>query len=389
MRAAFAAIGAAAISICLAFGATNAAPAPDLSVSAGAPETVLFDWDTNRCATTDIPDAPARAFRDASGEIHLMATHQDNRAFIGADFDHLTHPCTVIYQGDHLDDPARFDDRQWLTSFATEDGKTVVALVHDEFQGNLRPALCPSRKYLSCWYNAITLAFSDDGGASFRQAAAPDNVVAAPSVLYRADAGSPVGYFQPTNIVRSDGVSYFMFLATAAGSQIGGVCVARSATPGDASSWRAWDGDGYSAHLVGPYLDPSGGPHTCTPVGKGSLFELGSLAYDRVSGRFIYLGAVSVGQGDAAHPPGAYYSTSADLIHWSPAVQLFRSPPRGDSSGKNIRYGLFSLIDEDSAARDFSEISSYRSLYLYYVKFDLDRQPYARVLAKRQITPPS
>jgi hypothetical protein len=70
-------------------------------------------------------------------------------------------------------------------------------------------------------------------------------------------------------------------------------------------------------------------------------------------------------------------------------VQLFRSPPRGDAPGANIRYGLFSLIDEDSTARDFSEISSYRDLYLYYVKFDLSRQPYARVLAKRQVTPPS
>ena len=116
----------------------------------------MFDWNTQRCATTDTPDAPPRAFRDFLGRVHLIATHEDNRALIGPDFSALSHPCAIIYQGDHDDDPAAFDDRQWLTSFSTSDGRTVFALVHNEFQGNLRPALCPSRKYLSCRYNAIT-----------------------------------------------------------------------------------------------------------------------------------------------------------------------------------------------------------------------------------------
>ena len=35
---------------------------------------------------------------------------------------------------------------------------------------------------------------------------------------------------------------------------------------------------------------------------------------------------------------------------------------------------------------DYSDIGSYGSLYLYYVKFDLSRQPYARILAKQRIT---
>jgi hypothetical protein len=382
-------IGAAALVALGAGGARAVATSdpPRLEMAAGAPETVIFDWDTQRCAQTDIPDAPPRAFRDFAGRVHLMATHQDDRAFVGPDFDHLSHPCTVIYQGDHNDNPAQFDDRQWLTAFATEDGRTIYALVHDEFQGNLRPALCPSRKYLSCWYNAITFAVSSDGGQSFRQPPAPGNLVAAPSVPYVPDAGHPVGYFQPTNIVHKDGAWYFMFLATAAGKQTGGVCVARSNNVADPSSWRAWDGNGFNAHLLGPYLEPAAIPAaTCAPVGRGDLFELGSLTLDRASGLFVYLGAISVGKGDAAHPPGAYYSTSSDLIHWSPAVQLFRSPPPRPAPGQNLRYGLFALVDQSSTDRDFSEISAYGDLYLYYVKFDLSRQPYARVLARRKVT---
>jgi hypothetical protein len=160
----------------------------------------------------------------------------------------------------------------------------------------------------------------------------------------------------------------------------GGVCVARTTQPDRVSSWRAWDGSGFNARLSGVYSgDLSSG--SCVGVGKGSLFELGSLAYDRTSGLFVYLGAISVGKGDAMHPHGAWYATSSDLISWSKPVRLFLSPKDPDT-----RYGLFSLIDEGSRTRDFREISSYDRLFLYYVKFDLTRQPYARVLVKAKVS---
>jgi hypothetical protein len=233
---------------------------------------------------------------------------------------------------------------------------------------------------MSCWYNAITYAVSTDGGFTFHAPPAPENVVAAPPVAYQPDAGKPVGYFQPTNIVRGrDGAFYFMFLSTGIPGRPGGVCVARTTRPDDVSSWRAWDGAGFNARLSGAY-DRDLSPGSCTGVGRGSLFELGSLAYDRSSGLFVYLGAISVGKGDAAHPQGAYYATSPDLVTWSKPVRLFTSP-----QDPKVRYGLFALIDEASGTRDFSEISGYGRLWLYYVKFDLTRQPYARTLVKAKV----
>ncbi|MBN8993911.1 MAG: hypothetical protein J0H94_01705 [Rhizobiales bacterium] len=371
----------AALFLLAAFALPAAAEEPLLVVPAGTPEQVVFDWDRDRCAKTDIPDAPPRAFRDASGRVHLMASHQDNRQFVGPDFDHLGHPCTVIYQGAQSADPAAFDDRQWLAAFQTDDGRTIHALVHNEFQGNTHPGLCPSHKYLSCWYNSITYAVSTDGGATFRAPPSPANVVAAPPVPYDGDAGKPVGYFQPTNIVRGrDGAFYFMFLSNGIPGRPGGVCVARSPSPDRPGSWRAWDGSGFNARLSGAY-DRDLSPGACTGVGRGSLFELGSLAYDRTSGLFVYLGAISIGKGDKAHPPGAYYATSPDLVTWSRPVRLFTSP-----KDPKTRYGLFALIDEASGTRDFSEISGYGDLYLYYVKFDLTRQPYARVMVKAKVS---
>jgi len=361
-----------------------AAGEPSLAVAPGTPEQVVFDWDRDRCTKTDIPDAPPRAFRDFRGDVHLLATHQDNRQFVGPDFDRLTHPCAVIYEGERSADPGAFDDRQWLVAFQTDDGRTIHALVHNEFQGNTHPGLCPSGKYMSCWYNAITYAVSTDGGETFHAPAAPANLVAAPPVPYDGNAGKPVGYFQPTNIVRGpDGAFYFMFLSSGVAGRPGGVCVVRSPSPERPQSWRAWDGEGFNARLAGVYSGDLS-PGSCAAVGRGSLFELGSLSYDRTSGLFVYLGAISVGKGDKAHPPGAYYATSRDLISWSKPVRLFTSP-----KDPKTRYGLFALIDEGSQARDFSEISGYDRLYLYYVKFDLTRQPYARIMVKAKVARPS
>ena len=60
-------------------------------------------------------------------------------------------------------------------------------------------------------------------------------------------------------------------------------------------SWRAWDGKGFNARLAGVYSGDLS-PGSCAGVGRGSLFEIGSLSYDRTSGLFVYLGAISIGK---------------------------------------------------------------------------------------------
>lgn len=377
-----------AVLACAAF-ATQVAAA-DLTIAPAAParaETV-FDWATQRCEQADIPDAPARAFRDFRGAVHLIATHHENRALVGPDFAHLRHACAVIYRGGHDDDPARYDDRQWLTSFATADGRTIHAVVHDEFHGHLRPALCPSGKYSSCWYNALTYAVSTDGGASFHQPTPPTNLIAGTPYRYAPDAGHPVGYFQPTNIVRRDGNSYMMFLATEVGAQPRAGCLARTATPGEPASWRGWNGTGFEVRFIDPYTD-AGDPasHVCADVSHGRFFEMGSLAYDPTSALFVLVSSIQHGQGNARHPPGAYVSTSPDLRAWSePRPLLDERTLAREEGGGPYHYGFYSLIDEASDSRDFDAIARAPSLFLYFVRFDERAMPYARVLEKRALT---
>ncbi len=55
----------------------------------GTVETV-FDYSVSKCNTIDIPDAPARAFRDASGKINLIASHYTTWRMTGSTFNSLT-----------------------------------------------------------------------------------------------------------------------------------------------------------------------------------------------------------------------------------------------------------------------------------------------------------
>ena len=143
----------------------------------------MFDYTEDACSPIDIPDAPARAFRDADGQVHLIASHYVTRAMVGPSLDAVRHDCRRVMVSDLDGDPARFDDREWITAPYTTDGRTVYALVHNEYQGDKHPGRCPSEEYLKCWYNSITLARSTDGGPHLhacRTAAPPGRVGAVP-----------------------------------------------------------------------------------------------------------------------------------------------------------------------------------------------------------------
>jgi hypothetical protein len=349
-------------------------------------ERTIYSWYTDRCDRFDTPDAPPRALRDFRGRVHLFATHEQNRSLVGPDFDHLHHSCSIAYQGHHADEPSEFDDRQWLTSFVTGDGQLIYALVHNEFWGHMRRLLCPSGTYVACWQNSITFAISTDGGFTFNAPTPPNNLIASLPYTYTPEVGRPIGYFQPTNIVRLGEYFYFMFYAADFGLQKRGMCVARARDVSDLHSWLAWDGQGYNVKFVNPYVHPSidARSHVCEPVGRGHLFEVGSLTLDEKRHLFVMVSSITEGKGGRM-APGAYVSTSSDLIDWSDASPLLVSDSTPASTDA-ARFGFFSLIDQRSTSRDFSTISPVPELYLYYVMLSRKDAPYGRTLVKRGVT---
>ena len=335
------------------------------------PEVMVFDWSVQKCEDNDITDESARAFRDDSGNVQLMTTHFVNRRFIGPNLENLSHPCTKLLNSGNNSDPSKYDAREWLASPWTPDGKNIYALMHNEYQGQLftnniciRSGETQAERF-QCWFNAITTAYSSDSGATFTHATPPAHLVAAVPYQYAKDG--PNGYFLPSNIVRSgDGYFYAMFRAEDKGFQQLGSCVARTRDLSQPTSWRAWNGTGFTVRFQNPYIGTfNPADHVCAPVSFnriGTITE--SLTYNTYFKKWMLVGA-SIGDPAHSRPPGFYYSFSDDLVNWTNVELLMAAeitwtkdcvPP------DPIRDP--SLIDPNSTSRNFETVGQ-RS-YLFY-----------------------
>ena len=326
----------------------------------------VFTWRTQRCEDLDIPDLSARAFRDAGGDVQLIAAHFINRRVRGTDFNHLRHECPVILQSDLNPDPAAFDDHEWIASTWTPDGTTVYALVHDEYQGNTHPGRCPSGIYENCWWNTITLAVSRDAGRTYVDQS-PPRLVASVPYTYVPDAGT-YGAMMPTNIVQNPRDGYFYAVVYVKRQPVGqpannGECLMRTKTLDDPSSWRAWSGGtNFDTTFVDPYgqnADPTS--HLCTYVSPGALGDCppGSLTYVTRTKQWLF---VCVSDG------GFYYSVSPDLSNWSNRKLFYAAPvPWTYKSGDPEPVHYPSLIDPTSTSRNFDTAG--RTAFLYFTQF--------------------
>jgi hypothetical protein len=340
-----------------------------LTLRQTGPAQTVFSWKTMRCETWDVPDVPARAWRDARGKIHLLASNTSNREMVGPDLDHVRQDCRVVFKANEADDPSRWDDRGWISGVWTTDGSDVYALIHNEFHGHLRPALCPSRVYERCWWNTVTEVVSHDGGISFARPTPPWQYVAGLPYRYKGDLGHRVGYFQPSNIIKKDGEWYAFIWAEAERAQHRGVCLMRSLDVSDRRAWRAWDGHDFTVRFLDPYIDEVKAPerHVCAPIAEGVLTSfVSSVTLHRPSGLYVALMAtVRSPRPGAAPVSGIFAATSPDLLHWS-APSLVRETPLlfkfgcGDSHAAAYP----ALLDPLSTSRNFEDMGDRAYLYL-------------------------
>lgn len=345
------------------------------------PGQVIFDT-RNSCEQIDIPDAPARAFRDYQGTVHLIASHYVVRAMIGPSLDQLSHNCRVVYRSPKDTDASHFQDNNWLYSFYSTDGRRIAALVHSEYDADEIPGMCATPKEpTNCWWNTVTFAESLDGGYSFEVPAPPQNLVAA--LPYRYVVGnraSAYGYFAPTNMMKVGKFYYSLINQWSYQAQKGGACLIRTSDVFNPQSWRAWDGKGFYIHFADPYRGTTAKPeeHVCEPVLDVAA---DSLLHHPRSGNFIVTELIP---DDRFGPAGFYIQASHDLKHWSKPSLLvgFNDLLAADGPG-HWTYAYVSLLDPTSSDRNFSTVSD--TPYVYYVRFDADHPPYARVLFRCQI----
>ncbi|MFC1679938.1 Ig-like domain-containing protein, partial [Elusimicrobiota bacterium] len=147
----------------------------------GEPETV-FDWSEEACEKYDLPDAPARAFRDAAGKVNLLATHINGRRMVGDSLDTVRKECPVVMASRKDPDFDTCAYHEWVTSPYTPDGENVYALVHNEWYAPVAGQQCD--RHVDAWVNSVTLAVSRDRGASYSHP--EDYIVVKPSVAWQS-----------------------------------------------------------------------------------------------------------------------------------------------------------------------------------------------------------
>ncbi len=341
--------------------AGSATPTPAPLVKLGGPASIVFAAPRDACDGDDVPDAPSRAFRKADGSVRLFGLHTKNRSLKGSDLDHLAIDCAPSLISHADPDPAAYDDESWITATWTEDGRTIDALVHHEYQASEHPGRCALAEYMPCWFNTVLGARSTDGGVRFVKDDRP--VVA--SAPFRQDVGQGRhrGFFNPSNIFSDGQDAYFLASTTGWEGQASGVCLFRTATPGDPQSWRAYDGKSFTVRYADPYRSAVPAPHPCAPVGPFPA-PVGAVVRLRASGDWL---AVFQAKADEKFFPvsGFYVAASRDLIAWSdprlllPGPTLYDDPCR--SGPQLIAYP--SILDSRDPSRNFDRAGQHPDLY--------------------------
>jgi hypothetical protein len=230
--------------------------------------------------------------------------------------------------------------------------------------------MCPQAEYFPCWYNSITLAVSTDSGATYRPAATPpEHLVATLPRRYTAGAG-PSGVFEPSNIVKGPGGLYYAFVRideTNSEQQL--ICLIRTDTLGDASTWRAYDGSDFTVAFVDPYRQPEAATVPCAPIDPDHLGVMASsITFNTYLNQFVLVGATAIHVG-GRDVWGVQFALSDDLIHWQPRQLLFEAelPWTYEPGDANV-YLYPSLLDPASPDRNFGTTG--QTAFIYLTRFN-------------------
>jgi hypothetical protein len=352
-----------------AYAAGSASP-PDVVFSVAGPAQTVYNYKLDHCSQGMFPDTAARAFRNAQGDVRLLAPTDANWSLIGPSLTAVSTDCHSLGRASNSDAPAAFDDLAWIEATYTEDGKQVYALASNEFSAVRHPedapgSNCKNRGQQGCLYYGITEFVSGDGGKTFGYPPGQDHVVAVLPYQFKPDAkrADSVGIATVSNIILKDGYYYAYVGVRGMGAWKSGSCLIRTKTLAQVRSWRGWSGSGFDVRFVNPYVktEQAEGP-VCTPV---VVQELRSVSWS--AALHTYVGVVRDWGQDSQgkRVAGIFYATTPDLIHWSD-FKLLMPVPLEAECGDMLFYP--SILDPSSTSRNFETISS--RPFLYLTRFD-------------------
>jgi len=269
--------------------------------------------------------------------------------------------------------------------------------VHTEYPGNVY-GNCAGPSYPHCWTVSLGLKVSFDGGRSFGYPLGkppPQHLVAAVPYGYN-ESQLAYGWGDPSNILRSPKDGYYyaaMWNRNRVGLQDPGICMMRSNDLMDPGSWRGWrggslgnesgeSGGAFDVAFASPYTMAPGdeAKHVCTvldvpnmgrDIGDGSCPAMG-LVWSAFLEKFV----MSFGcQSEFL------FSTSDDLVAWSPAQHLWGTADLTFPGDANVTAQVSSIsyptFIDPTAPEAFGDNNFYTigaSPYLFWVS--IGHSPY-------------
>jgi hypothetical protein len=365
---------------CAAGTVCNLGACVEIGITFGA-EEVVFDYSASKCETGDIPDISARAFTDSNGKTQLLASHYKSYRMIGDSLASLAKDCTAVMSSDFNSDASKFNDHEWIAAPYTLDGAKVYALMHNEYQGHLysTSGVCATGQYRDCWYNSITSSISSNNGKTYTHSAAPAHLVLSSPFKYNGSSAGPIGFFEPSNIIKGNDGYYYAFVALSqptayngqTNPQSSGICVMRTGeikelTGTGTTVWKLWDGTGFNIENKNPYtqtVNPSA--QVCQPV-NGEYAQLRSVTWNTYLNKYIGAG-ISY---DSSNNKWFTLAFSDNLIDWT-VPQKFRAA--SNTAANNEVYT--SIIDPEVIVnnanvqtKNFEKSDS--SFYLYFTRIN-------------------
>lgn len=210
-----------------------------------------------------------------------------------------------------------------------------------------------------CWYNAVVLLKSTNGGNDFAHARPPPHhlVAAAP---YRYSTGSDadehgpnvgMGYGDLSNVFHRTQDGYLYVFANSRNDYRAmkrGHCLMRTRPESldDPGSWRGWGGSSFNVSFVNPYVDvvPDPAQHVCEPLNIS--FGPKMLGWSTHHGKYIAVGSAggahTLRNGSAFRGLGMVMALSDDLLHWDEARLL---KPSVEDAALNMKEAYPTLLD--------------------------------------------
>jgi hypothetical protein len=307
-------------------------------------------------------------FRNHERQLVLFASHFVSRALKGQHFDSLTKDCSIAFLGGDSPRGRDFDARGWLSSTWTWNGREVSAIVHNEFQAHRFAGACEHTTYFACWYSFLTLARSEDGGATFKRSTKV-GPIAAIGELAEGGEPRPRGFFGASNMLEHEGYVYALTMTTGNSQQKRGNCLIRARDPFDEHSWEILTEHGFEKSSSNVYEGRP--PPICRTI-KNVHGDVASVVRHQRSGTF-YAISFSPGGKDKGN---LTYTHSLDLITWSPPETIAEIPTQFSPGCQSERFMYPVLLDPSSMSPNFDTVGD--EAYLLVMR--------ARVYRCRELT---